>query len=143
MAPGPSGLTDHLRNPGTTELFGSTDVIVKHVLDGHDRGVNWVSFHPTLPLIVSGADDRQVKLWRMNGLCCFFLLSYWLNFYIFIDAYFQAPTKPTRGRPKTTIVSIPQNDLKSLNINLNNLEDLHKIRTTATDKKQRKKFIGN
>jgi coatomer protein complex subunit alpha (xenin) len=33
---------------------------------GHDRGVNWASFHPSLPLIVSGADDRQVKLWRMN-----------------------------------------------------------------------------
>lgn len=36
------------------------------MLEGHDRGVNWASFHPTLPLIVSGADDRQVKLWRMN-----------------------------------------------------------------------------
>lgn len=33
---------------------------------GHDRGVNWAAFHPTMPLIVSGADDRQVKLWRMN-----------------------------------------------------------------------------
>lgn len=66
VAPGPQGLSDHLRNPGTTELFGSTDVIVKHSLDGHDRGVNWVAFHPTLPLIISGADDRQVKLWRMN-----------------------------------------------------------------------------
>ena len=31
------------------------------------RGVNWAAFHPSLPLIVSGADDRQVKLWRMNG----------------------------------------------------------------------------
>lgn len=50
-----------------TELFGTPDAIVKHVLEGHDRGVNWVSFHPTLPLLVSGADDRQVKLWRMNG----------------------------------------------------------------------------
>lgn len=50
-----------------TELFGTPDAIVKHVLEGHDRGVNWVSFHPSLPLIVSGADDRQVKLWRMNG----------------------------------------------------------------------------
>lgn len=40
--------------------------MVKHVLEGHDRGVNWATFHPTLPLIVSGADDRQVKLWRMN-----------------------------------------------------------------------------
>lgn len=49
------------------ELFGSGDAVVKYVLEGHDRGVNWASFHPTLPLIVSGADDRQVKLWRMNG----------------------------------------------------------------------------
>lgn len=36
-------------------------------LQGHDRGVNWAAFHPTMPLIVSGADDRQVKIWRMNG----------------------------------------------------------------------------
>ena len=44
---------------------------------GHDRGVNWVAFHPTMPLIVSAADDRQVKLWRMNGmliLCTLFTL---------------------------------------------------------------------
>lgn len=66
VAPGPGGL-DHLKTPGSPELFGQTDAIVKHVLEGHDRGVNWVCFHPTLPLIVSGADDRQVKLWRMNG----------------------------------------------------------------------------
>uniref|UniRef100_A0A0D3BJH5 Uncharacterized protein n=1 Tax=Brassica oleracea var. oleracea TaxID=109376 RepID=A0A0D3BJH5_BRAOL len=49
-----------------SDLFGGVDAIVKYVLEGHDRGVNWASFHPTLPLIVSGADDRQVKLWRMN-----------------------------------------------------------------------------
>jgi coatomer protein complex subunit alpha (xenin) len=32
----------------------------------HDRGINWACFHPTLPLIVSCGDDRQVKLWRMS-----------------------------------------------------------------------------
>lgn len=48
------------------ELFGSGDVAVKYILEGHDRGVNWASFHPTLPLIASCADDRQIKLWRMN-----------------------------------------------------------------------------
>ena len=37
------------------------------LVQGHDRGVNWAAFHPTMPLIVSGADDRQVKIWRMNG----------------------------------------------------------------------------
>ncbi|VVB08508.1 unnamed protein product [Arabis nemorensis] len=49
-----------------SDIFGGVDAIVKYVLEGHDRGVIWASFHPTLPLIVSGADDRQVKLWRMN-----------------------------------------------------------------------------
>ena len=48
------------------DLFGSNDAQVKYVLEGHDRGVNWACFHPQLPLIVSGSDDRYVKLWRMN-----------------------------------------------------------------------------
>lgn len=66
VAPGPNGLDDHLKNPSATDLFGQADAVVKHVLEGHDRGVNFATFHPTLPLLVSGADDRQVKLWRMN-----------------------------------------------------------------------------
>ncbi|KAM7258185.1 hypothetical protein ACFE04_013926 [Oxalis oulophora] len=49
-----------------TDFFGGVDAVVKYVLEGHDRGVNWAAFHPTLPLIVSGADDRQIKIWRMN-----------------------------------------------------------------------------
>jgi len=48
------------------ELFGGNDALVKYVLEGHERGVNWAAFHPTLPLVVSGADDRMVKLWRHN-----------------------------------------------------------------------------
>ena len=59
-------MEDHMRHAGTTDLFGQSDAVVRHVLEGHDRGVNWAYFHPTLPLIVSGADDRLVKLWRMN-----------------------------------------------------------------------------
>ncbi|KAI8613530.1 coatomer WD associated region-domain-containing protein [Chytriomyces sp. MP71] len=52
--------------PGQPDMFGNTDVVVKYVLEGHDRGVNYATFHPNLPLIVSGSDDRQVKLWRYN-----------------------------------------------------------------------------
>mmetsp|Transcript_20482 Transcript_20482/g.45185 ORF Transcript_20482/g.45185 Transcript_20482/m.45185 type:complete len:1235 (-) Transcript_20482:65-3769(-) len=55
--PGPQGAAD---------VFGTSDAVVKYVLEGHDRGVNWASFHPTMPLVVSGADDRLIKLWRMN-----------------------------------------------------------------------------
>ncbi|KAJ5395836.1 uncharacterized protein N7487_010139 [Penicillium crustosum] len=53
-------------NPNQADMFGNTDAVVKFVLEGHDRGVNWVSFHPTLPLLVSAGDDRLVKLWRMS-----------------------------------------------------------------------------
>ena len=53
-------------NPQNSDIFGTSDVIVKHTLEGHSRGVNWASFHRSLSLIVSGADDREVKLWRMN-----------------------------------------------------------------------------
>ncbi|KAH0420571.1 coatomer subunit [Colletotrichum kahawae] len=53
-------------NQNQTDMFGNTDAVVKFVLEGHDRGVNWVAFHPTMPLIVSAGDDRLVKLWRMS-----------------------------------------------------------------------------
>ena len=54
-------------NSNQADMFGNTDAVVKFVLEGHDRGVNWVAFHPTLPLVVSSGDDRLVKLWRMSG----------------------------------------------------------------------------
>ncbi|KAG5438353.1 hypothetical protein PCANB_002841 [Pneumocystis canis] len=50
----------------TSDLFGNNGVVVKYLLEGHDRGINWVSFHPTLPLIISAGDDRLIKLWRMS-----------------------------------------------------------------------------
>lgn len=48
------------------DIFGNINAVVKYVLEGHDKGVNYASFHPTLPLIVSAGDDRVVKLWRMS-----------------------------------------------------------------------------
>jgi coatomer protein complex subunit alpha (xenin) len=53
-------------NANQTDMFGNTDAVVKFVLEGHDRGVNWVAFHPTMSLIVSAGDDRLIKLWRMS-----------------------------------------------------------------------------
>lgn len=54
------------QNQQQADVFGNTDAVVKFVLEGHDRGVNWVAFHPTLPFIVSAGDDRLVKVWRMS-----------------------------------------------------------------------------
>ena len=69
ILPGSNSIEDRIRSSNQPDLFGISDAVVKHVLEGHDRGVNWCAFHSSLPLIVSGADDRQVKLWRMNGKC--------------------------------------------------------------------------
>lgn len=49
-----------------TELFGNMDGLLKFKLEGHDRGVNWVAFHPSSPLILSASDDRHVKIWRIS-----------------------------------------------------------------------------
>lgn len=59
-----------------SDLFGGTDAVVKFVLEGHDRGVNWASFHPTLPLVISGADDRQVCVY----LCVVYIFHLTLAF---------------------------------------------------------------
>lgn len=36
VAPGASGLEEHLKTPGHTDLFGQSDAIVKHVLEVKD-----------------------------------------------------------------------------------------------------------
>ena len=46
------------------EAYSSNDVETRSILEGHDRGINWCSFHPTQNIIVSAADDRKVKLWK-------------------------------------------------------------------------------
>ncbi|KAH9922526.1 WD40-repeat-containing domain protein, partial [Fomitopsis serialis] len=63
-----SGLRKSTPNSAPGGTFDTFDTFstVKYVLEGHDRGVNYATFHPTLPLIVSAADDRQIKIWRMS-----------------------------------------------------------------------------
>jgi coatomer subunit alpha len=51
--------------PGAFETFDNFTT-VKYVLEGHDRGANFATFHPTLPLILSAVDDRTIKIWRMS-----------------------------------------------------------------------------
>lgn len=50
--------------PSQSEDMFAADAVVKYVLEGHDGGVNWADFHPTQPLVISGGDDRTVKVWR-------------------------------------------------------------------------------
>eukprot|EP01083_Nonionella_stella_P153683 494126_1 len=62
-----TGGTGGTGSTGSGDVFGNVDAVVKFVLEGHSRGVNWASFHPTMSLVVSGADDREIKVWRMSG----------------------------------------------------------------------------
>ncbi|KAH7599665.1 Trp-Asp (WD) repeats profile [Nakaseomyces glabratus] len=66
-APGVTSYEDSLASQQNLLDGAFGDCKVKFILEGHTRGVNWASFHPTLPLIVTGGDDRQVKLWRMSS----------------------------------------------------------------------------
>lgn len=45
-----------------SDMILGSDVIVKFILEGHERGVNWAQFHTTAPYIISSADDRTVRL---------------------------------------------------------------------------------
>lgn len=48
----------------SADMMLGTDVVVKFVLEGHDRGVNWASFQISGQYIVTAADDRSIRLWR-------------------------------------------------------------------------------
>lgn len=63
-----ASLTGSSSGSPSIDLFAGSGLesSVKFIMEGHDRGVNWVQFHPTKPLILSGSDDRSVKVWRYN-----------------------------------------------------------------------------
>ena len=42
------------------------DVTMIHKLEGHERGVNWAVFHPSLNLIASSSDDKKILIWKYS-----------------------------------------------------------------------------
>lgn len=55
------------KNTRPDEIISGNEVDLIQVLDGHDRGVNWVDFHPKLNLIASASDDYKIKLWKYTS----------------------------------------------------------------------------
>jgi coatomer protein complex subunit alpha (xenin) len=51
------------------DMFSPSEAVVKCVLEGHDRGLNWANFHPdpSSNMAITGADDRSVRLWRLGS----------------------------------------------------------------------------
>lgn len=42
------------------------DVVCKFKMEGHERGVNWAIFHPSLPLVASASDDKTIRIWKYS-----------------------------------------------------------------------------
>ncbi len=42
------------------------DVTMIHKLEGHEKGVNWAIFHPSLNLIASSSDDKRILIWKYS-----------------------------------------------------------------------------
>jgi len=52
---------------GRSQYALPDDYKVQFVLTGHSKGVNWADFHPTMPYVVSGGDDRQVLVFQYSA----------------------------------------------------------------------------
>lgn len=48
------------------EFVIGLDVMVREVMESHNKGINWVVFNASGNTLASGADDKQVKLWKMT-----------------------------------------------------------------------------
>ncbi|GFE55051.1 coatomer subunit alpha [Babesia ovis] len=44
-----------------------TDVTCLYTLAGHEKGVNWATFHDTMPCVITAGDDKTIRVWRYNG----------------------------------------------------------------------------
>lgn len=55
----------HTGGAGKSDLV-SAEVELVALLEAHERGVNWVSFHPHQNMFVSAADDRKIRLWKYS-----------------------------------------------------------------------------
>lgn len=49
-----------------SNLIGVPNIIVKQIIDAHDRGINSLYVHKTKHIFLSCGDDREVKVWQMG-----------------------------------------------------------------------------
>jgi WD40 repeat protein len=80
-----------------------------YTLEGHEKGVNTIDYYHggDKPYLISGADDRLVKIWdyqvRNRGRRIFFLL---INFAIWIVTATSATSATSKVILKTTKIEI-------------------------------------
>jgi len=45
------------------DMLGVPEVVVKHIVDGHDRGINCVAAKPDSAMFATGGDDSSIRIW--------------------------------------------------------------------------------
>lgn len=45
------------------DMLGVPEVILKHITDGHDRGINWIAARPGTSTFATGGDDSSIRIW--------------------------------------------------------------------------------
>lgn len=51
---------------GTVYML-SNDVEATVIVETHNKGVNWIEFHPTEDLVATCSDDKLIKIWRFTA----------------------------------------------------------------------------
>ncbi|KAK2489071.1 hypothetical protein MC885_011901 [Smutsia gigantea] len=70
----PGAVESDVRGITGVDLFGTTDAVVKHVLEawevdtcrGHYNNVSCAVFHPRQELILSNSEDKSIRVWDMS-----------------------------------------------------------------------------
>lgn len=60
-------------------------------LEGHTNNVSFASYHPELPVIISGSEDGTIRLWHANTYRFEQSLNYGLERYGFLGLIFPIP----------------------------------------------------
>ncbi|KAI5165993.1 coatomer subunit alpha [Nematocida sp. AWRm78] len=48
------------------DMLGVPEVVLKHIVDGHDRGINWISVQPDGETFATGGDDSTIRIWSVG-----------------------------------------------------------------------------
>ncbi|KAH9386155.1 coatomer subunit alpha [Nematocida major] len=48
------------------DILGVPEVILKHIVDGHDRGINCIAVHPEAETFATGGDDSTIRIWEVT-----------------------------------------------------------------------------
>lgn len=76
----------------TIKVWGLGSHVPHYTLEGHERGVNCVDYYPSgdKPYILSGADDRTVKIWDYQVCCAgeFGFVCIWISLILFVFSSF-------------------------------------------------------